>query len=231
MNGIEKNMAYIRGVKTLQSMKTLKYSISALLLLSCLCMAAGERTFKISKGKEISRMTVCESHDNGRYTYSFDYGDSKTTKTVDAGFRSINWVIEAPSKSTALTIADGNDGYHVDGTYKGKEIHKVIKKEGVKPWMQGLGYCGGHVLKMGERFEFTNISLHDLKVYDMMAVYVGEEDRDGFRVHHFCLSPAGALAKFWKAHYYYDTTTGDLVAYHAVEGLPGTPETVWALEK
>lgn len=209
----------------------MKRLLSALLLLACLSLNARERVFVITKGKETSRMTVYEGTENGRYSYTFDYGDSKTTKTVDSEYRSISWEIDAPAQKTKLSVTVQDDGYHADGTYKGKEIHKVIKKDGHKVWMQGLGYCGGHVLKPGESYEYTNISLHDLKAYDMKAEYVGEEERDGFKTHHFCLSAKGGLAKFWKAHYYYDVNTGDLVSQHAVEGFPGTPETVWTLEK
>ncbi|MCQ2185834.1 MAG: hypothetical protein MJY92_03820 [Bacteroidales bacterium] len=207
----------------------MKYLISILLFLSCLSLSARERVFTISKGKESSRMTVHESQENGLYTYTFDYGDSKTTKTVDSNYHSISWDIDAPAQETKLSVTIKDDGYHMDGIYKGKEIHKVMKKDGNSVWMQGIGYCGGHFLKAGDSFEYTNISLHDLKLYDMRAVYVGEETRDGMKVYHFCMSPTGGFAKFFKAHYYYDTQTGDLVAQHAHEGLPGTPETVWTL--
>lgn len=207
----------------------MKRLLSILLLLSSLCLSARERVFTITKGKECSKMTVHESQENGLYTYTFDYGDSKTTKTVDSNFRSVSWDIDAPAQNTRLCVTAKDDGYHADGIYKGKEIHKVIKKDDHKVWMQGMGYCGGHLLKAGDSYEFVNISLHDLKAYDMHAVYVGEEEKDGVKTYHFYLSPTGALSKFWKAHYYYDVNTGDLIAHHAVEGLPGTPETVWTL--
>ena len=209
----------------------MKRLLSALLLLASLSLNARERVFVISKGKETSRMTVYEGRENGRYSYTFDYGDSKTTKTVDSEYSSISWEIDAPAQKTKLSVTVQDDGFHADGTYKGKEIHKVIKKKGHKVWMQGIGYCGGHFLKPGDSYEYINISLHDLKAYDMQAVYVGEEVRDGIKTYHFCMSAKGALASFWKAHYYYDVKTGDLVAQHAVEGFPGTPETVWTLEK
>lgn len=209
----------------------MKRFLSALLLLASLSLNARERVFSISKGKDISKMTVYERSENGCYTYTFDYGDSKTTKTVDSKYNSISWEIDAPAQNTKLTVTIKDDGYHADGTYKGKTIHKVIKKDGHKVWMQGMGYCGGHVLKPGESYEYTNISLHDLKAYDMIAEYVGEEVRDGIKTHHFCLSPKGALARFLKTHYYYDVKTGDLVAQHTVGGFPGVAETVWTLEK
>lgn len=208
----------------------MKHISLILLLCSCLSLTARERVFTITKGQDVSTLIITESHVNGQFTYVFDYGDSKTTKTVDAEYRCLRWDIDAPSVGTRLSVVMQDDGYHIDGTYKGKTIHKVIKK-GTLPWMQNMGYCAGHMLRPGQSFEYMNISLHDVKAYEMRVVYVGEEVRDGMNVYHFYLTPCGLLSKFWKAHYYYDKQTGDLVASRAVEGFPGTPETVWTLQK
>ncbi len=172
-------------------------------------------------------MTVTECRKNGLFTYTFDYGDSKTIKTVDSKYRSVSWKLIELSSGTEIYVVLKDDGYHIDGKYKGKKLHKVVGKAGKNAWMQGIGYCGGHFLKKGDTYEYESMNLRNGKAYDMIAVYVGEEVMEGKKVHHFCMSPKSGLAKFWKSHYYYDVTTGDLVAQRSMEGLPGSPKTVW----
>lgn len=192
-----------------------------------LSLSARERVFVKTTGKNVSRVYVQESHENGHHTFSFDIDGRKSSQIVDAGYHTLRWELVDPAKGTNAVIVAREDGYHIDGTFEGKSVHKIVPRKGGKVWIQNVGYTGGHFLKPGDRFEYMNFSLHNLKPYDMCAVYVGKENRNGISVYHFLITPSGAFSKFWKAHYYFDVTTGDLMFYNSVEGLPGTPETFW----
>lgn len=192
-----------------------------------LSLNARERVFVKTTGKTVSKVYVQESHEGGRHSFSFEIDGQKSSQVMDTHYHTLRWEIVNPAKQTNAVIVLREDGYHIDGTFEGKSIHKVVPKGDNKVWIQNVGYTGGHFLKPGDRLEYMNFSLHNLKPYDMCATYIGEETRDGIRVYHFQLSPGGTFAKFWKAHYYFDVNTGDMMFYNSVEGLPGTPETFW----
>ena len=95
----------------------------------------------------------------------------------------------------------------VAGRLKGKEVTRELRVD-TAPWYQIFGPCIADLLSPDPvRKEFWVVSPDDLSTHKMLARQTGTERRevagvqvDTFKVH---FSPAGALAPFWGADFWY----------------------------
>jgi hypothetical protein len=119
----------------------------------------------------------------------------------------ISWRMTDPAMGAELHAERTGDRIRITGPWKGREVIKEIRIDAA-PWYQIFGPGIGDLLSSdAARMEFWVLNPDDLAVHKMLARREGLERReitgaqvDTFKVH---FSPAGALAPFWGADFWY----------------------------
>jgi hypothetical protein len=129
----------------------------------------------------------------------------ETHWTKSAG--TIFWHETEPAKGTDMTAERKGNTVTVSGRLKGAEVKKTVNLDDA-PWYQLFGPGLVDLLPPGTaRREFWVIDPSDLAPHKMLVRRVGAErveiggaQVDAFKIH---FSPAGALAPFWGADFWY----------------------------
>jgi len=119
----------------------------------------------------------------------------------------ISWRLTDPAAGSDLRAERTGDIVRVTGRLKGREITRELKID-TAPWYQIWGPGIGDLLSSDTgQMEFWVLNPDDLATHKMLARRAGSErleiagaQVDTFKIH---FSPAGALAPFWGADFWY----------------------------
>jgi hypothetical protein len=157
---------------------------------------AGSSTFEV----EVSRST------EGMKVRSEGAGRSEESLWVP-GRGLISWRHSEPAAASDLRAERTGNMIRVTGRLKGRDVTRDLRVDAA-PWYQIFGPGIADLLPTGAgRMEFWVLNPDDLSTHKMLAQQAGTERReidgaevDTFKVH---FSPAGALALFWGADFWY----------------------------
>lgn len=186
-------------------------------------------TFDCTVGEGKSEVTISVSKNGSNQQIVTTTGYMKTWQTMDMNYHTLDWRLVNMSESTDVTITRKGTTYHIEGMFKGKKVVRDVESKG-RIWVQHVGYASGHLIDGKDRYTYECFSPKDLDIYEMQVTRGGccqVNGRDAFMVKN---SAVGVKSAFWHCNYSYDCATLDLVAYKAVEGGPGTPETKWVIK-
>ena len=161
-----------------------------------------------------------ETH--GQRSYIMEYGVTRSAEGIDVtsvggglanrlhwvpGTGTVAWQQTDAAAGTDIRAERTNDTIRVNGRLKGKEVTREIHIDAA-PWYQVFGPIIGELLPTGsDRREFWVLNPNDLAAHKMLARRAGSERIeingaliDTFKIH---FSPAGALAPFWGADFWY----------------------------
>jgi hypothetical protein len=193
-------------------MKSRLSAITFLLALVSLPLLAQETTSRYSETLG-SKTTAREYHvlrtaDAIEVTATGDGESEKTRWVPQAG--TVFWQVSTPAEGTDFTAERSGDMVRVTGTFKGRKVAKEIRIDPA-PWYQVFGPLLTELLPPGTATrEFWVMNSEDFSAHRMMVRRVGVERitikgiaTDTLKVH---FSPAGALAPFWGADFWYKPT-------------------------
>jgi hypothetical protein len=126
------------------------------------------------------------------------------------GSGAVAWRLTEEATNTDLQGAREGNTIHFSGTLKGKNASRDVKIDR-EPWYQIFGPIISELLPEGQsQRDFWVVNSDDLAPHKMMVRRVGTErimiagvSTDVFKIH---FSPAGALAPFWGADFWYRST-------------------------
>jgi len=119
----------------------------------------------------------------------------------------LSWRLTDPATGSDLRAERTGDRIRVMGRLKGTEVTRELRID-TAPWYQIFGPGIGDLLSSDSgRMEFWVLNPDDLATHKMLARRAGAErleiagtQVDTFKIH---FSPAGALAPFWGADFWY----------------------------
>ena len=188
-------------------------------------------TYNKTKGKERAKVVWKETVTPDGKDIVLKDGTKTYTQSVNEDDATVKWHYVNTANDTDYTVVFNGDIYRIKGKVKGKAINKEEHTSGY-PWCQNISVKGGPLLKKkGDKLTYECIRPDTGGLQHMVATNVGTTTINGIAVNDLKVTPAGALSKMWSCHDFCDASTGVLVKFQAVEGIPGTPETVWILEK
>jgi hypothetical protein len=135
-------------------------------------------------------------------------GDGETEKarwTSEAG--TVFWQLSNSGAGTDVAAERTGDTVRVAGTFKGRKVARDIRIDHA-PWYQVFGPLIAELLPAGSaQREFWVVNAEDWSAHRMQVRRIGVERipvggvaTDALKVH---FSPAGALAPFWGADFWY----------------------------
>lgn len=188
-------------------------------------------TYDKTKGKEKAKVVWQETVTPKGKDVVLKDGSKTYTQSIGADDATVKWHYVNTANGTDYTVVFNGDIYRISGKVKGKAIDKEEHTSGY-PWCQNISVKGGPLLKKkGDKLTYECIRPDTGGLQHMVATNVGTTTINGIAVNDLKVTPAGALSKMWSCHDFCDASTGVLVKFQAVEGIPGTPETIWILEK
>lgn len=212
----------------------MKKLLSTLIIICCTgIFACAQTTYTYSKvrGKEQTKVIWKESTTSNGKDITINDGYKVYSQSVNSNNATIKWHYLNPVNNTDYSVVFDGDTYKIQGKIKGKAVNKEEHTAGY-PWCQNISIKGGPLLKkQGQKLEYECIRPDTGGLQRMVATNIGTTTINGICVNDLKVTPAGALSKMWSCHDFCDAKTGVLVKYQAVEGVPGTPETIWILDK
>lgn len=197
-----------------------------------LAVSANAQTYDyvLTKGKEVSSVKWVETPAGNGKAIDIQIGDKKYNQDVDAAKKTTRWHYIYEKDKTDYEVVFSNGIYTIKGTIKGKEVNRQEKSKGYS-WYQNISYKGGlALLHKDESLTYECFRPDNSSLTVMTVTNVGQEVIKGKIANHLKVTPAGMMSKLWSCHEFCDPETGILVCYRAVEGVPGTPETVWMIK-
>ncbi|HET6451104.1 MAG TPA: hypothetical protein VFI08_07315 [Spirochaetia bacterium] len=191
-------------------------SISSFFLLACGALALGAQP-------SISRYTQTRGATAATLEYRLAAGEDSFTLSASTpvsqesimwrvGTGTADWSLVNDSDHTELHGTRTGTTIQVTGTLKGRAVSKVLKVD-TAPWYQLFGPLLDQLLPAGTSVqEFWVLDPVDLSVHRMQVKRAGTEQLTlhghtvpAQKVH---FSPAGALAPFWGADFWYRQSDG-----------------------
>jgi hypothetical protein len=139
-------------------------------------------------------------------------GGSSDTIQWNLGFGTWEWLTKDPSEGRQLHAQRTGNRIHVTGTLKGRPVDREIRIDPA-PWYQIFGPLLDELLPPeASGKEFWVLDPDDLAPHKMQVKRTGSEritvrgkSLDALKIH---FSPAGALAPFWGADFWYRESDG-----------------------
>jgi len=135
--------------------------------------------------------------------------DARSTETGrwQTGRGLVSWQQLIPSIGNNINARRAGNTITITGTLAGRQVNREVSIDAA-PWYQIFGPAMADLLPRGsDRQEFWVVNPADLAAHKMMVRRAGEESIDfkgakvpAERIH---FSPAGALAPFWGADFWY----------------------------
>lgn len=143
-------------------------------------------------------------------------GETTSTVRWHRGTGTYDWEMADPAAGSSLHGQRTGNVIHVTGTLKGKAVERDVRVDGA-PWYQVFGPLLDELLPQGAaQQEFWVVDPGDLAPHKMQVKRAGAERVtirgiavDTAKVH---FSPAGALAPFWGADFWYRQSDGMYVS-------------------
>ena len=160
-----------------------------------------------------------------RYGVSRDGGSIRVTSVDPGSTEEISWTpgigttewkVTEPARGNDFRARRTGDLVHVTGTVNGKPVDRLVKVDAA-PWYQVFGPIMDELLPAGAiQREFWVVDPSDFAAHKMQVRRAGNERLsirgtavDTAKIH---FSPAGALAPFWGADFWYRQSDGLWVA-------------------
>jgi hypothetical protein len=184
-------------------------TVLAFLFAVSLPLSALETTFRYSEThgskSSVSEYRIRQTADAVEIAATDGGFAERARWTAQAG--TVFWQQSNPGAGTDFTAERAGDTVRVSGTFKGKKVAKEIRIDPA-PWYQIFGPLLSELLppESAQR-EFWVVNSQDWSVHKMTVRRVGVERipikgvaTEALKVH---FSPAGALAPFWGADFWY----------------------------
>lgn len=201
-------------------------------LVSAYAAGAAERlVYTKTCGESVSKVVyVVEDRPDGKRLMKIDVDTQHTEQLLDAQLHTLYWHLVDRAQDSDV-LAELHDGvFTVKGVLRGRAVDRSFPDEGT-PWIQNMGYVSGKLPALkGSEVAYECFQPSNFRMRQMVARDMGVEKTPNGEATLVKCCPAGALSKLWSCVYLFGDN-GDLVGYRAVEGLPGTPLTVWTLDK
>ena len=205
------------------------------IVLSCLVSAAGlgaqESVIRYSEvhGKQAATVEYRVSRTAGEISLSSTGGSSESAIRWQPSVGTYDWQMSDKAGSALHAIRTGNV-IHVTGTLKNKNVERDVKVDPA-PWYQIFGPLLQDLLpEASPQAEFWVVNPDDLSAHKMQVKRAGSERItisgtavDTFKIH---FSPAGALAPFWGADFWYRASDGAYVSSRLPENGGTTVTTI-----
>jgi hypothetical protein len=181
----------------------------------CIFLAASERPaaqeekrrYLEVKGDVAAVVELTVVHSAGAVEARSSGGGVTDVVRWQPGQGTVSWQQVDTRQGSSLTAERTGDRIRVTGVLKGREVTREIKVDSA-PWYQVFGPLLSELLPPGmSQREFWVVDPDDLAPHKMLvrrasieSVEVGGARLEAIRVH---FSPAGALAPFWGADFWY----------------------------
>jgi hypothetical protein len=184
-----------------------------LLLAPAACGAQAAVTrYTETHGSLVSTVEYSLTREAQAFTLSSTGGSTRDSIRWLVGSGTVDWQMTDPAAGSDLQAQRAGDVIHVTGMLKNKPVQKDVKVDPA-PWYQVFGPLLDQLLPAGmDRKEFWVVDPSDLAPHKMQARRAGSERitvkgaaLEALKVH---FSPAGALAPFWGADFWYRLTDG-----------------------
>ena len=206
----------------------MKRIILSLLLAAVAILSSGaqeQRHYVLTQGNDKVNVDWTIDNSGDLLKYTITTGSRIEYFTMRKNYETVEYrVVDNTNNTDAKVVREGNV-YTFSGRNKGKSIDRTEKSSGL-PWYQNVEFNGATVADGRKPVKFECIRYTEMDKHTMQVVNKGEVEVEGYKTVRIRASLTGALAGVWGCDYYYDVTTGQFVVYKAVEGGPGTPETV-----
>ena len=167
-------------------------------------------------GQRISSVEYRVTRDAGDLAVTSTGGDTADSVRWRSGTGTYDWQTTDPAAGTVLHGRRDGNVIHVTGTLKNKPVEKDVRVDAA-PWYQVFGPLLEELLPPGTASrEFWVLDPGDLAAHKMQVKRAGAERItikgtaiDAARIH---FSPAGALAPFWGADFWYRSSDGMYVS-------------------
>jgi len=172
-----------------------------------LCAEEGVLHYMQAHGAASAAMQVEVSRGPDALTVKSEAGGRSEEAVWVPGRGTTSWRLTDPTSGSDLHAERTGDKIRVTGRLKGREVSRELRVDAA-PWYQIFGPGIADLLSPdAARMEFWVVNPDDLATHKMMARQAGMERRevagvqmDTFKIH---FSPAGALAPFWGADFWY----------------------------
>jgi hypothetical protein len=174
------------------------------------------RAYTEARGSALTTVQYRISRDGASFVLASLGPDSteeiRWTPGTGAGTGTTEWRVTEPASGNDFRAVRTGDLIKVTGTQKGKPVERVVKVDGA-PWYQIFGPLMDELLPAGSaRREFWVVDPADFAPHKMQVKRAGTERLairgatvDTAKIH---FSPAGALAPFWGADFWYRQSDG-----------------------
>lgn len=189
---------------------------------------AGQIRYYVVISGASERYCYWQLEKNRNFINTIEMVNKKDTVTIQTGFDTLEWKLEAPFENTDITAVKRDNTIDLVGLYKGKAIHKVIEID-QSPWFQSLSVSLKPIIssEISKHF-FWSIRPDNLKAYKMVAIKKGREtislDRQQISAIRIEIRPHGILAPFWKCDCWF-SEEGVFLKYKGDDWSPGSPGT------
>jgi hypothetical protein len=227
-------MAYSRN-REYRGSRSLPRCISKLLFflaLSVVSLDAQEtaRRYTETHGQKVATVEYRVTRTAEEVTASSIGGDTTSSIRWHRGTGTYDWQMADPAAGSVLHGERSGDVIHVTGTLKNRKVDRDVRVDGA-PWYQVFGPLLDELLAAGlDQKEFWVVDPGDLAPHKMQVKRAGRERItlrgsaiDAVRIH---FSPAGALAPFWGADFWYRQSDGMYVSSRLPENGGMTVTTI-----
>jgi hypothetical protein len=212
--GYSKNREYRGSTSLPRCIFELTSGKSAVFVLVLLCVArAGlgaqesTRRYTETHGQKVITIEYRVTRAAEEVTASSTGGDTTELVSWHEGAGTIDWQMTDPAAGSVFHGRRNGDVIHVTGTLKNRKVDRDVRVDKA-PWYQVFGPLLDELLPAGvDQKEFWVVDPGDLAPHKMQVKRAGAERImikgtaiDAVRVH---FSPAGALAPFWGADFWY----------------------------
>ena len=182
-----------------------------------------DRSFFIWEKEDVGgqvKITV-HDHENSRVMQNICMQNGET----------VSWLVKETERE--VRAERDTNVLHIHGEDRGQVIDVIYTIDG-RNWFQPMSFSlVGFLFSDQKRVSFWTIRQDTLEVLTIVAVKEGRDEVEingksipAFKVE---VRLEGFLSPFWHGTYWYRLENGQFLKYRAVNGVPGTPETVITL--
>ena len=207
-----------------------------MLVLACLLTAAAlsaqDSALRYSEvhGQQVAAVEYRISRTGGEVSLSSTGGGTESAIRWQLSVGTSDWQMTDQKAGTALHGIRTGNVIHVTGTLKNRPVERDVKVDPA-PWYQVFGPLLQELLPAGAaQADFWVVNPDDLSAHKMQVKRAGSERItirgaavDTIKMH---FSPAGALAPFWGADFWYRASDGVYVSSRLPENGGTTVTTI-----